>query len=565
MIPPRYVHPVVTAALTLVSLASASHGQGHDAPGPDSLFGLRTVSEIHLHVEVEEWAQLQPPEDTNWDIGSAIGKVGRDAKAGRHFHSEESSRPGLAGYAGIDHEYGKADITIDGETVRDVGLRYKGNGTFLEGRGTGKFSFKVDFNEYEDDQEFRGLTKINLQNNITDPSMLREALSYELFREAGIPCSRVGWAKVTLTVPGQFEERNLGLYSLVETVDKRFLKGRFGSAKGLLLKPSTFGVCRYFGEDWQEYEKGYVPKTNPKAEQKRHLIDFARLVQHADDGTFAAQVEDYLDVDEFLRFLAMNVLLCNLDSFLGGSQNYYVYLEPESNRFQLWPWDMDHSFGAFDPVGDPESRRALSIDHPHWGGNRLIERVLEIPRHRDAYHNHLEQYLGTVFAEEKLHRQITEAADFLRPLILENGKHAPDRFERLVADSRSTDAPNALKRFVTKRRESVTNQLAGHSEGRVLRWGGSELDFGRIGPIVIAVIAIGAVMVVNFGVYIWAAVAGFNGSAAWGILNLLFYPVAPIVYGFTVRTDLGQRAAIAALGSVVLLALVILISVSVLS
>ena len=160
---------------------------------------------------------MQPSDETDWDVGKAFQKLGEDAQAGGHFHSDKSSRPGLAGYLGLDHQYGKADLSINGEVVRDTGLRYKGNGTFLEGWERGKLSFKIDFDEFVDGQKYKGLNKINLQSNIADPSMLREALSYELFSEAGIVCPRVGWARVKLTVPGDFEEKDLGLYSMIGT------------------------------------------------------------------------------------------------------------------------------------------------------------------------------------------------------------------------------------------------------------------------------------------------------------------------------------------------------------
>ena len=59
------------------------------------------------------------------------------------------------------------------------------------------------------------------------------------------------------------------------------------------------------------------------------------LIHEADDDEFEARYTDYLDVDQFLKFIACNVIVCNLDSFLSGSQNHYIYLEPESNRFQF--------------------------------------------------------------------------------------------------------------------------------------------------------------------------------------------------------------------------------------
>ena len=145
----------------------------------------------------------------------------------------------------------------------------------------------------------------------------------------------MSFARVNLRIPGLMDRQPHGLYSVVEQVDKRFLKHRYGSAKGLLLKPSTFGSFRYLGESWEPYEIGFVPKTTPTEAQKERVIAFARLVSKTADEDFAAELENYLDVDQFLRFLAVNTLLCNLDSFLGNTQNHYVYLEPESDRFQF--------------------------------------------------------------------------------------------------------------------------------------------------------------------------------------------------------------------------------------
>lgn len=531
--------------LASIIISNVAVGQEpEDNSSSQSLFGLNNVIDVHIRMELSEWEKMQPPEGTKLDFLSvmfAFEDLVNDASEGGHFWSDKSSRPGLAGYLGIDHQYGRADVSIDGQTIAGVGVRYKGNGTFIEGQASGRLSFKIDFNEYDEELEFRGLNKINLNNNATDPSLLREALSYELFREANIPCSRVGFARVSATVPGKFEKKQFGLYSVVEQVDKRFLKDRYGSAKGFLLKPSTFGVFRYFGEVWSEYEKGYVPKTTPTPEQQQRVIEFAKLLHDSDDSTFNQQVEDYLDVDQFLRFLAVNVLLCNLDSVLGGAQNHYIYLEPESNKFQFLPWDMDHSFGSFPLLGTPGSRRELSIDHPGGDDHKLIERVLRIPAHKEAYHAYLDEYMNTSFAEEKLHRQISEAAEFLRPLVTANGPAALERFEKVVADTPQRGEPHAMKHFVHARRESVQSQLDGLSSGRILH--NDQAKSFPVRKIIGFAIAMAVLLLLHFIGWIWGAVAGFRDSAKWGLLNLFFYPVTPAIYGFGVRRTLGIRAA----------------------
>lgn len=552
---------VALTACLLVSPCAPAQGNGalaekQDGQAPDSvvssnasrLFGLDRVIDVELRITAEEWQKLQPPEGTQLDdaaIGRAFGDLIGDAIRGGNFRSEKSTRPGLAGYLGVDHQYGRADVTIDGETIQGVGLRYKGNGTFVVGHKTGKYSFKIDFNEYREAASFRGLRKINLNNQVTDPSMMREALSYELFREAGIACSRVNFARVYLTVSGAKQRESKGLYTIVEQVDKRFLKDRFGESNGLLLKPSTFGVFRYLGEDWAEYEVAYIPKTTPTEAQQQRLIAFAKLLQQADDAEFEATLEDYLDVDQFLRFLAMNVLLSNLDSFLGGAQNYYVYLDTKTNRLRFLPWDMDISFGAFDMQGTPSSRRNLSIDHPQTSANRLISRVLQMDRHKQTYHDYLSQYLDTVFGEEKLRSQIDQLAATLRPLMPLNGEGAEERFEKAIADSPSLFEPHALKFFVTKRHESVREQLSNEHTGDRI---GSDEDLGALvqwfnGPRVGVLLALPVLLLLNASGWLWGVVSGFRRGVAWGLLNGLFYPVSPLVYGFFIRRELGRRAA----------------------
>ena len=551
-----FLTPFLCPLVLLFACAASAFGQARDTA--DSLFGVTSVLDIHLHFTPQEWENLQPPDDVNWKFAAARRGAREDAVAGRNFHSEKSSRPGIVGYSGVDHQYGMANVTIGDEAIYEAGVRYKGNGTFFAGHAAGKYSFKIDFNEYHDAVEFRGLKKINLNNNVMDPSMLREALSYELFREAGVPASRTGWARLYLTVDGQADRKYLGLYLLVEQVDKRFLKRVYGSSKGLLVKPSTFGAFRYFGDDWEKYAAAYFPKTEPLPAQQRRLIDFALLVQTAADVEFEAAINDYLDMDEFLSFLAVNVILSNLDSFLAGTQNYYAYLEPTSNRFQLLPWDLDISFGAFPLLGTPDSRRDLSVDRPQVGegSNRLIERVLSIPIYKQAYHARVEQLMDTIFDEKKMRSQIDTAADFLRPLVAEEGDRAARRFEAALGDAPRRGSLHPLKYFVRKRRESVLAQLAGESKGQHHSW---ERRLPR--KVVAKWVGFGAAFLfagtLNAVAWLWALIAGVRHSARWGFLNMALYPIAPIVYGFHKRKDLGQGAAIMAVCSFALLIVVI--------
>ena len=81
---------------------------------------------------------------------------------------------------GIEFKSVHATLTIDGQQFHDVAVRYKGNGTYLDGMGAGKFLFKIDLNQFVKGQNLANATKLNPHSNVTDPSWMNEPLSYRL-------------------------------------------------------------------------------------------------------------------------------------------------------------------------------------------------------------------------------------------------------------------------------------------------------------------------------------------------------------------------------------------------
>jgi len=92
------------------------------------------------------------------------------------------------------------------------------------------------------------------------------------------------------------------------------------------------------------------------AKQKQRLIDFTRLVTQANDTEFAARLPEFVEFDEFSRYMAVMVFLSDVDGILGPGQNFYLYLDPKTQKFSFLPWDQDHSFGQFPYTGSQEQR-----------------------------------------------------------------------------------------------------------------------------------------------------------------------------------------------------------------
>ncbi|MBC7821074.1 MAG: CotH kinase family protein [Planctomycetaceae bacterium] len=465
----------------------------------DGDFGLTRIWKIHLHVLAENWKSMQPAAGGFPGFGPPPPGGGRP-NAGTERKPNDAppafGGPGGAfrpGSFGFEFEYVKADVELDGQTMKDVGLRFKGNGSYMLSAATRKRPFKIDFNRYVDGQKFHGMQQLNLHNNVMDPTHVRQALSYSVFQAAGVASPRTAFAEVSLTIDGERDHEPLGLYTLVEEIDKAFLRRHFQTDKGLLLKPEGTQGLEYKGEDWAAYS-WFEPKSKPKKDEARRLIELTRLIHKADDEQFRREIGALLDTDQFAGFLAANTLLANMDSFLTQVHNYYLYLPPPSNKLQsdkfvFLPWDLDLSMGAFFMAGSAEQLQELSISHPHVGENKLIERLLAWDKFDRTYRDQIRQLTETCFGDKGLTTKSLPAVQAaLKDLIAQDAKRA--------AAAQAAGGPGgfgpgfgpgpggpgmfggqpSLETFLVKRRESITAQLAGTSRGKT-----PGMSFGRPG------------------------------------------------------------------------------------
>lgn len=425
---------------------------------------------------------------------------------GMNLQGAEGKRNGLASAAGVEFKFVHADLELAGKTFTNVAVRYKGNGTWMQSRGSLKHSLKIDLNQFVKGQKFAGLSKLNLHNNVTDASWMNEVLSHRLFRDAGVPAPRTAYARVYVTVPGKYDKEYLGLYSLVEDVDKEFVEANFRIKEGALFKPVTPAPFADLGNDWARYNQTYDPKTALKPEEKQRVIEFCKLLADASDNELAAKIGEYLDLDEFARFMAVTVWLSTLDSILTIGQNYYVYLHPRTHKLQFIPWDLDHSFGQFGLIGSQEERENLSIHHPWRGEIRFLDRLFKVDAFRKLYLARMTEFNQSLFRPERFKAQVDEVARAIRPAVQAEGETKLGRFDKVIAgesvepagfggpggpggpgggpggQGRGFGGPGfmprskPIKEFVVARAKSVSDQLAGKAQGTELG------DFGFGGP-----------------------------------------------------------------------------------
>ena len=455
-------------------LCIAGSIQGAEKPlAPSSLeanevFEAKKIWDIHLKFTAEDWKSMEP-------VNGPRPERGRNRS---FLQGPDGGRNGIAAAFGITFNYVWADLEFGTESFRGIGIRHKGNGTFLSSRSSLKRSLKIDMNQFVKRQKLAGMTQLNLHNSVRDPSGMNESIAYGLFRKAGVPAPRTSYAKVYVTAPGLHERKYFGLYNLVEDVGSLFTEKHFHVSKGALLKPVTPNLFADLGSEWGDYNQTYDPKSKLSKRQKKRIIEICKFVSNSSRQEFANEIEKYFDLENLAKYLAMTVWLSDLDGILGPGQNYYLYLHPETQKFSFIAWDQDQTFGQF-PRGTQEQREGLSINRPWNGRGAFLEKLFVSDKFKSKYLAALGSINNSIIRIPEIEKQVQELAGVLRESVKNESEERLKSFDKAASGKifplemgpgfREPVQTTPLKSFMGARWKSVDDQLKGRSEGATIR------------------------------------------------------------------------------------------------
>jgi spore coat protein H len=202
-----------------------------------------------------------------------------------------------------------------------------------------KPGFTLDFDRFQSGQRFHDLRRIHLNNSVEDPSYCHEWVGSELFRQAGVPAPRVSHASLELN------GRRLGLYVLKEGFTEDFLSCYFKKVGGDLYEPGE-------GHDVnQRLKRNSVnaPQNNPGA-----LENLGRAVLEENAQKRHLLLSQTLDLDEFTRFMSLEIILCHRDGYCLARNNFRVYENGETKKILFFPAGMDQLLGSPELPAQPQ-------------------------------------------------------------------------------------------------------------------------------------------------------------------------------------------------------------------
>lgn len=278
----------------------------------------------------------------------------------------------------LSNAYYPADLRWKTTTVRNVGIRSRGNGS----RSGFKPGLRVDIDRYSTTQKFLGVKSFVLRNNTQDPSQIHEWLSMLFFRRMGLPAPREAFARLFVN------DEYAGLYTIVESVDKSFLTRQFGEDQGYLFDYDyPADAAPYYFEDRGSNPAAYVPlpfkpETHENNARPEVIANMVRTI-NTSGAAFRSAVAEFIDLAQFIRHVATEVFLSEQDGILGdwGMNNFFMYRPELSNQFRLIVWDKSQAF-----VNGPGYSIWHNVtDVPEANRNRLMSRALEYGDLRDLY------------------------------------------------------------------------------------------------------------------------------------------------------------------------------------
>ena len=316
-----------------------------------------------------------------------------------------------------------------------------------------KIPFMIKFDEYVDGQTYQGHATISIRNYGTsyDEALLQEPITNYAAQLSGVPATDTAYTGFRIN---DDEER---LYVVSELINEDYLETYFENEDGVLYKAEVGSTLSYQGEDPSSYADSFTQQTRVNDADLMPLIELIRFVDQADDAEFEKELPDYLDVDAFASYIAVNAMLVNVDSMLGMNNNYYLYYDDETEKFTILMWDANESFNKLGGSATYDVTLENTQSGPGGRGgpggmgggeNALLSRFMENETFKALYEEKLQEVYEAAFASDAMNEKIDEYSALI---------HSVNN-ERELVDIEAYDAAvEDIKTFISQRLEYLNS------------------------------------------------------------------------------------------------------------
>jgi hypothetical protein len=320
------------------------------------------------------------------------------------------------------HATFKFNNGIINETMNDIGFRLRGNTS----RYSQKKSFKVSFNSFESGREFYGLEKMNLNGEHNDPSISRSRFCWDWLRAINVPAPRSAFAEVYIN--GNY----YGLYIIVEHIDEEFAKSRFDNKDGNLYKCLYPADLNYLGSNPSLYKLNSGSrrvddlKTNEDYDDYSDLANFIDVLNNTPLANLECELVKIFNLNDYLKIIAMDVITGNWDGYIYNKNNFYLYHNTETDRFEYIPYDLDNTLGIDWLDRDWGTRNIYDWEQHSSEVRPLYTRLLDVPEIRKRYSFYMNELLVLLSDQDSLFASIDQIKNMISGSVIDDPYYPQD-------------------------------------------------------------------------------------------------------------------------------------------
>ncbi len=415
--------------------STESHSNDAD-PNYMVVFPQDKVNSLEISMTKETWQEIRT--DMISVKGSDFGVGGTQGGGGMGGGGVNSA---------TEPKYVSVTLKFNGKTWNNVGFRLKGNSSLssIWRSGIYKLPFRMQFDEFEDkypeinDQRLYGFKEVSMSPAFKDNSLIREKVASDIFRMAGIPAAQTAFYKVYINFGDGL--KYCGVYTMIEAVEDTMLKSQFGEKSGNLYKPeSTF---QNFSQ--AQFEKKTNEETADWSDVQATITALNTSTRTSNPALWRENLEKVLNVDHFVKWLAVNTTLVSWDTYGAMAHNHYLY--NHSSKKLLWiPWDNNEALTS-------QARVQLSLTGvaTNWP---LINYIANDPVYYAKYKAYVKDFNDNVFTTSKMNDIFDKATTLITPYV--NGTEKEEKpYSNLTNAASFTAALPVLKQHVVSRNQAV--------------------------------------------------------------------------------------------------------------
>jgi spore coat protein CotH len=357
------------------------------------------------------------------------------------------------------------------DTLEDVGFRLRGNTS----RFSQKKSFKVSFNAFSKGAKYFGVEKLNLNGEHNDPSVMRAKIGWDILRKWNIAAPRSNHAQVYIN------NNYYGLYLNVEHIDEEFVKSRFKKNNGNLYKCLYPADLDYLGSNPEDYKlmagnrRVYQLKTNKTEDDYSDLAKFIDVLNNTPNDDLVCKLDEVFNVYDYLKVVAVDILIGNWDGPIFNKNNFYLYHNISTGKFEYIPYDLDNTFGI-DWFGiDWATRDIYNWDQGGSEKRPIYTKIMDNEKLRNQYSNYVRNLVNTLNLDS-LNNALTATLNKNLPYIendtyytLDYGFNTND-FLNSVSTAFGQHVKAGILPYVQNRITSMNSQVENESSNPIIKY-----------------------------------------------------------------------------------------------